>query len=129
MSENRVELDPGKIDPVGIRKVKVAYSFSTNDKNMIADMKKYGRMILRAAGGIGINAEVDEVGGKAIHYAGTCRMSRDPSGGIVDENLKAHDFRNLYICDGSVFPTLPDKNMTLTIMALAKRLADHLRQI
>ena len=45
---------------------------------------------------------------------------------LVDANLQSFDHENLYICDGSVIPMLPDKHLTLTIMALADRLAEHL---
>jgi glucose dehydrogenase len=45
---------------------------------------------------------------------------------VVNEHLQSFDHPNLYLCDGSVVPEIPEKNLTLTIMALADRLADHL---
>ena len=47
--------------------------------------------------------------------------------GVVDAGLRCHGFENLHVCDGSVIPQLPDKHLTLTIMALAHRLAGQLR--
>jgi choline dehydrogenase-like flavoprotein len=46
----------------------------------------------------------------------------------VNTNLKFHAYNNLYACDLSVFPTSPATNPTLTLAALAVRLADHLKQ-
>lgn len=63
------------------------------------------------------------------HPAGTTRMSDDPSKGVVDRNLKAHDLSNLYVCGGSVFPTVGHMNPTMTIVALSYRLADHLQSV
>lgn|GEM_PF-4005203 len=57
--------------------------------------------------------------GTGIHYGGTCRISALPQDGVVNRNLQTHDHANLYICDGSALPTLPDEHLTLTIMTLA----------
>lgn len=72
-------------------------------------------------GGLGLNRA--PMGGVA-HEVGTLRMG---PGGVVDENLKLQAYANLYACDLSVFPTSPAANPTLTLAALALRLADHLR--
>ncbi len=60
------------------------------------------------------------------HPMGTTRMSDDPRTGVVDRDLKVFDIPNLFICSSSVFPTAGNANPTLTIIALAKRLGDHL---
>ena len=57
--------------------------------------------------------------GLGIYYAGTCPMSASAGAGVVDANLRTFDHPNLFICDGSVIPALPEKHLTLTIMALA----------
>jgi choline dehydrogenase-like flavoprotein len=62
----------------------------------------------------------------AAHHVGTCRMAIDKSEGVVDENLKVFGTNNLYICDGSVFPTGGNVNNGFTIAALASRLSNHL---
>ena len=64
-------------------------------------------------------------GGK--HHMGTTRMHADPRRGVVDENCRVHALANLYIAGSSVFPTASYANPTLTIVALAIRLADHLK--
>lgn len=61
------------------------------------------------------------------HHIGTTRMAGDPSMGVVDENCKIHGIHNLYIASSSVFPTCSHANPTLTIVALAVRLADFLK--
>lgn len=62
----------------------------------------------------------------AAHHLGTARMSTSVKNGCVDRNLKVHTTENVFICDGSVFPTGGNANPTLTCMALAARLAEHL---
>jgi choline dehydrogenase-like flavoprotein len=59
---------------------------------------------------------------------GTTRMHRDPALGVVDENCRVHSVANLYIAGSSVFPTGGASNPTLTIVALALRLAAHLKE-
>ncbi len=61
------------------------------------------------------------------HQNGTTRMSNDPSQGVVDSDCKVHGVENLYVAGSSVFPTFGFANPTLTIVALACRLADHLK--
>jgi choline dehydrogenase-like flavoprotein len=61
------------------------------------------------------------------HHMGTTRMHRDPKQGVVDANSKLHGIANLSVAGSSVFPTYGAVNPTLTIIALALRLADHLR--
>jgi choline dehydrogenase-like flavoprotein len=61
------------------------------------------------------------------HHMGTTRMSRQPSAGVVDERCAVHGLPNLYVCSASVFPTCSHANPTLTVVALAIRLAAHLR--
>ena len=60
------------------------------------------------------------------HHMGTTRMHSDPKQGVVDRNCKSHALSNLYIAGSSVFPTGGSANPTLTIVAMALRLADHL---
>ena len=62
----------------------------------------------------------------AHHHAGTTRMHPDPKEGVVDEHLGVHGFDNLFVAGSSVFPTAGFANPTLTAIALALRLVDHL---
>jgi hypothetical protein len=61
------------------------------------------------------------------HQLGTTRMGRDRRDGVVDENLKTFDVSNLYVVGSSIFPTSSQANPTFTAVALAVRLAEHLR--
>ena len=51
-------------------------------------------------------------------------MHRDPKLGVVDANNRVHDADGVFVCDSSCFTTLPEKNPTLTSMAIAMRAAD-----
>jgi choline dehydrogenase-like flavoprotein len=62
------------------------------------------------------------------HHMGTTRMHRDAALGVVDADCRVHDLANLYVAGSSVFPTSSSSNPTLTIVALALRLADHLKE-
>ena len=74
-----------------------------------------------------INLNWSKVFRSASHHLGTARMSDTDETGVVDRNLKVFNFDNLFICDGSVFPTSGNANCSLTISALACRLADYLK--
>jgi len=58
---------------------------------------------------------------RGTHPSGTCRV-----GEVVDENLKAYRFDNLYVCDASVVPEALDRPVVLMMIGLGRRLADHL---
>ena len=62
------------------------------------------------------------------HMGGSLRMGTCPSTSVVDVDLKFHGFDNLFCCDLSVFPDIPASNPSLTLTALALRLARHLYQ-
>ena len=64
----------------------------------------------------------------ANHHIGTTRMADDPKRGVVDATCRMHGVSNLYVAGSSVFPTSGYANPTLTIVALALRLADELRR-
>jgi choline dehydrogenase-like flavoprotein len=61
-----------------------------------------------------------------FHHMGTTRMAASPRAGVVDADCRVHGVANLYVAGSSVFPTGGWANPTLTIVALALRLADHL---
>ena len=62
--------------------------------------------------------------GAIAHQVGTCRFGTDPATSVLDTHCKAHD--NLYVVDGSFFPSSAAVNPSLTIMANAMRVGDHL---
>jgi choline dehydrogenase-like flavoprotein len=65
--------------------------------------------------------------GGSFHHMGTTRMAVSPKLGVVNRDCRVHGIDNLYVAGSSVFPTSGFVNPTLTIVALALRLADHLR--
>ena len=73
--------------------------------------------------------DVDYEVNTGSHHLGTARMSADPTRGVVDRNLKVHSVTNLYVGGSAVFPTSGANPPTLTIVALALRLADHLTTV
>jgi choline dehydrogenase-like flavoprotein len=62
----------------------------------------------------------------ASHHMGTTRMGATPRTGVVDPDCRVFGVRNLYIAGSAVFPSAGHANPTLTIVALALRLAEHL---
>lgn len=67
--------------------------------------------------------------GGGFHHMGTTRMNADPERGVVDGNCRVHGLSNLFISGPSVFPTGGYANPSLTIVALAVRLADHVKKL
>lgn len=74
-----------------------------------------------------LEAEVMRYGAYGGHHLGTARMGADRKTSVVDANCRVHDVQNLYLTGGAVFPTSSQANPTLTIVALALRLADRLK--
>jgi len=56
-------------------------------------------------------------------------MGVDPTNSVVNRDCRAHDVRNLFVCDGSVFPTSTGVNPSLTIEAIAARTADRITDL
>ena len=65
----------------------------------------------------------------AAHHLGTCRMGDSSVNSVIDGNLKVHGVDNLFVCDGSVFPSGGNVNPGLTIAAIAVRLSDYLKKL
>ena len=63
------------------------------------------------------------------HHMGTTRMHADPRRGVVDANCRVHGMENLFIAGSSVFPTCGSDMPTITIVALALRLAGHIKSL
>src|SRR6202035_907427 len=87
-----------------------------------------------AAAGIGSFIPVEENPGaqprqfnSPHHFLGTTRMHDNPRNGVVDADCRVHDVPNLFIAGSSLFPTGGFANPTMTIVALALRLATHLQ--
>jgi choline dehydrogenase-like flavoprotein len=68
-----------------------------------------------------------DVGG-GCHNMGVARMSERPSDGVTNRWGRLHDMPNLFVSDGSLFPSSAAPNPTLTIVALAIRQAEHIAE-
>jgi choline dehydrogenase-like flavoprotein len=119
---NRVTLADEK-DQYGLPITRVSYSYCDNDKKLIQHSLGFMRRALQAAGGTDIWDETDDT----CHVNGTCRMGDDPSSSVVNADCRSWDIPNLWICDGSVFPTVGGVNPSLTIQAIACRTADRIK--
>jgi choline dehydrogenase-like flavoprotein len=60
------------------------------------------------------------------HQSGTCRFSEDPKTSVLNLNCRTHDVNNLYVVDGSFFPSNPATSPSLTVIANALRVGEHL---
>ena len=121
---NRVTL-ADETDQYGLRIPRVRYSYCDNDKRLIAHSLAFMRIALEAAGGRDIWDETDDT----CHLNGTARMGDDPENSVVNADCRTWDIPNLWICDGSVFPTVGGVNPSLTIQAIACRTADRIRAL
>ncbi|HNP95393.1 MAG TPA: GMC family oxidoreductase [Cyclobacteriaceae bacterium] len=90
-------------------------------------LRKYGcgKIVFNKQDVLGHIREQVGVGG---HHIGTTRMSKEESKGVVNENCRVHGLRNLFVASSSVFPTSSQANPTLTIVAIAARIAAHLKE-
>jgi choline dehydrogenase-like flavoprotein len=119
---NRVTLADEK-DQYGLPIARVTYSYCDNDKKLIRHALGFMRQALGAAGATDIWDETDDT----CHLNGTCRMGDDASTSVVNADCRSWDIPNLWICDGSVFPTVGGVNPSLTIQAIACRTADRIK--
>jgi choline dehydrogenase-like flavoprotein len=120
-------------DALGLPRARLDWRLSETDKlslNRIvrAVAEEFGAQSLgrvRPALSEDGNWPEETIGG--YHHMGTTRMADSPDLGVVDANCQVHGVANLYIAGSSVFTTGGASNPTLTIVALALRLADHMR--
>ena len=124
---NTVTLDPELTDSHGIPAPKITYRLSENSRNMLAHAVERAKEVLTAAGAVETFAEpwMRDAG---WHLMGTARMGRDPKTSVVNERGQAHDVKNLFIVDGSIFVTAGGVNPTSTIQALALYVADSIKK-
>ena len=124
---NRVELHPTLTDDVGVPAAKIIHRVGENTAKMGEFVIERAKEVLQAAGATKITATRKATPG-AHHLLGTARMGADPRRSVVDQWGRAHDVKNLFIIDGSVFPTSGSCTPTSTIQALALRTADYLKK-
>jgi choline dehydrogenase-like flavoprotein len=121
---NRVTLADEK-DQYGLPIARVTFSLCDNDKRLVRHALTHMKQVMRAAGGQDVWAEADDT----AHLNGTARMGDDPRSSVVNADCRSWDVPNLWICDGSVFPTVGGVNPSLTIQAIACRTADRIRAL
>ncbi len=134
--DSRVTLGE-RTDALGLPEIRLDWRLSEADKR---SLQVVHRTIAEEFGRTGLGRlQVDEwldadlttwtsrmIGGN--HHMGTTRMTDDPRTGVVDRDCRVHGMANLFVAGSSVFPTGGSANPTLTIVALALRLADHLQE-
>jgi choline dehydrogenase-like flavoprotein len=133
--DSRVTLAPER-DALGLRRVRVNWQLGELERRTAARFTGFvGAEFARLGIGrcrmepwlqndqIALTSALAETS----HYIGTTRMADDPGAGVTDRNCAVHGMQNLFVAGSSVFPTAGQANPTLTIVALAVRLADHLK--
>jgi choline dehydrogenase-like flavoprotein len=99
-----------------------AASFNEREQERLDAALQFSRDVLVAAGA----TQVCWTGLASTHVQGTCRMGGDPERSVVDADARVWGVERLYVGDGSIVPRTLSVNPSLTIMALASRLAEHL---
>jgi len=127
-----VDLDADRKDAFGLPLPRIHLHYEDSDVNMARDMVSTCEEIIRAGGGEVIStpgeASVEDLVIDLNHWVGTTRMGADARSSVVDTDGRCHDHANLYVADASVFPAYPEKNPTLTNIALSWRTAERLAE-
>ena len=121
---NRITLDAGNPDPAGIPRPRIRFVMDDYTTRGLEAALKVNRQVFDLLGATKVSSS-DVYLSNAI-IAGTTRMGRDPKTSVVDANLRTHDHANLYIVGPGTHVTAPVNAPSLTVTALAYRLADHL---
>ncbi len=121
--KNRVEL-ADETDEYGLRIPRITFSYGEEDRKLYQHAIRFMSAALEAAGGKGIWSADD-----TAHLGGTCRMGTDPKQSVTNADGRCWDIPNLWICDGSLFPTVAGVNPSLTIQALAWRIGDRIGEL
>jgi choline dehydrogenase-like flavoprotein len=108
------------VDEDGGERIDVAWN--DNERRRLDAALAFSRDVLARAGA----RQICWSGLASTHVQGGCRMGDDPARSVVDRNGESHDLRRLYVGDASLVPRTLSVNPSLTIMALATRLAEHL---
>ncbi|MGB8325124.1 MAG: GMC family oxidoreductase, partial [Candidatus Acidiferrum sp.] len=134
LSQSRITLSD-KRDALGLFQARIDWRVS---KQEIETIRRYVQVAQPAFAQHGLriepNPELFEDGlerkfADFFHHMGGTRMATSASEGVVDVNLRLFGTRNTYVCSSSVFPTSGFANPTHTLLALALRLAWHLKDL
>lgn len=121
--ENRIELAEER-DQHGLRIPRMTFAYSANDKRLMKHSLGSMRAVLDAGGAKDLWDDDD-----SSHLMGGCRMGDDPKDSVVDRDGRSWSIPNLWVCDGSLFPTGGSVNPSLTIQALACRIGERITQM
>lgn len=121
---NTVTLDD-EVDQYGLRVARVTYSWGDNDKALIQHALGQMQTSLEAVGATDIFRQENDTN----HLGGTARMGDNSRTSVVNADCRSWDIPNLWVCDGSVFPTVGGVNPSLTITAIALRTVDRIKQM
>jgi choline dehydrogenase-like flavoprotein len=120
--DHRVCVDGGPIDDLGQRPMRIRTAYDEATRHTMRAARDRLREVL-AGGSCSarplVGPDVDLRPGESVHYGGTVRMHARPELGMVDGHGRLHAVPNVYVVDSSVFTTGPEKNPTLTAMAIA----------
>ena len=126
---NRVMLGLER-DPLGARRLELHWRWSESDhKQVLRSRSRIGRESVRSGLGTFELVDAEPKHPDSSHHIGTTRMHHDPRFGVVDANCRVHGVAYLFVAGSSVFPTGGFANPTLTIVALAARLAEHIKKV
>lgn len=125
-ASNRVSLVDTR-DALGTPQVQLDWAYQDREK-VATILQHFSREVSWNFGG---RCRVDPFDNPALgnHHIGTTCIGKSPTDSVVDINCKVHSAANLYVAGSSVFRSSGASNPTLTIIALAMRLADHLKRI
>ena len=121
-----------KQDPWGVPSPEVHHKYHDHDRQAAASALEKMKLLLEASGGTKIRmAEPPRniTDAYTWHLMGTARMGKDPGSSVVNSDCRCHDLDNVFISDGSVFPTSGGLNPTLTIQALSFRVPNRIQSL
>ncbi|CAM9842179.1 unnamed protein product [Phaeothamnion confervicola] len=126
--DHRVTLSPTRVDEFGNPVVQLDVAYDERTLRVLTRMKE---RFVEVFADVGIGATIEPVEwtprpGSSVHFAGSVRMHDRPESGVVDRWNRVHGVENVLVTDMSSFTTNPEKNPTLTAMALSARAARHL---
>jgi choline dehydrogenase-like flavoprotein len=125
--DNRVTLQE-ETDALGLPRIHLNWKLTELDRTSIEKTTRLFARVAPVALGARVHISPYQRRGRIqSHHIGTTRMSADPKLGVVDAQCRVHGLDNLYVAGSSVFPTSTAVNPTFTILALALRIADHIK--
>ncbi|MGH3631893.1 MAG: GMC family oxidoreductase [Sciscionella sp.] len=130
VERNRVDLDPTVKDAWGMPVARITHRPHPNDVSMGKWQVDKNADILQQAGASKIiPVYLEKMTGNTCHQHGTTRMGFDPATTVLNEWCQSHEVDNLFVVDGSSFPTAMGVNPTLTMMANAWRVSEYITEI